>query len=76
VVCGIWITLKVGRQRACHTGSLFGKVRWDEPETTGDMYWFNGRAMRFYFRGIRVSGWRGDKSTYARHYNTVKWSLL
>jgi hypothetical protein len=42
-----------------------------EPETTGDRYWFNARAMRFNLRGIRSSSWRGDKSTYARHYTTL-----
>jgi hypothetical protein len=71
VVCGIWITLKVGRQRAYHTGLLFGKERGAEPETTGGRYWFNARVMRFNLRGIRASSWRRDKSTYARHYTIL-----
>jgi hypothetical protein len=42
-----------------------------EPETTGDRYWFNARAMRLDLRYIRASSWRGDNSTYARPYTTL-----
>jgi hypothetical protein len=47
------------------------KEGWGDPETTGDRYWFNARAMRFNPRYIRASSRRGVKSTYARHYTTL-----